>query len=384
MNPLFYICKKTMIKRIIESSISDKMHKGKAIILIGPRQVGKTTLLKGILQSISNVLILNGDDPTTQRILNRPNQMQLKQIVGNNKIVFIDEAQRINEIGITAKLMVDEFPGVQLIMTGSSAFELSQQTHEPLTGRKWSFNLWPISWQEWQEHIGFLQSEQDLENRLVLGFYPDVLNDQNNTTRVLLELADSYLYKDVLIYGNLKKPEEIQKLLQAIAYQIGNEVSLRELGEIVGIDPKTAERYIGILEKAFIIFRLSPFSRNLRNEIKSNRKIYFYDNGIRNAIIGQLQPLSARQDIGQLWENFLISERFKRLNYSGLLHNKYFWRTAQQQEVDYVEERNGNLYGYEFKWSNKRKFSFPKTFTTTYNSQNLLVNRENFRDFLLT
>lgn len=373
-----------MIKRILENSISDKMHKGKAIILVGPRQVGKTTLLKGILQSISNVLILNGDDPTTQRILNRPNQMQLKQIVGNNKIVFIDEAQRINEIGITAKLMVDEFPDVQLIMTGSSAFELSQQTHEPLTGRKWSFNLWPISWQEWQEHIGFIQSEQDLENRLVLGFYPDVLNDQNNSTRVLLELADSYLYKDVLIYGNLKKPEEIQKLLQAISYQIGNEVSLRELGEIVGIDPKTAERYIGILEKAFIIFRLSPFSRNLRNEIKSNRKIYFYDNGIRNAIIGQLQPLSARQDIGQLWENFLISERFKRLNYSGLLHNKYFWRTAQQQEVDYVEERNGNLYGYEFKWSEKRKFSFPKTFTTTYNSENLLVNRENFRDFLLT
>jgi len=372
-----------MINRTLEENILSKLHKGKAIIVVGPRQVGKTTLLKRILQSVSSVLILNGDDPTTQRILNRPNLMQLKQILGNSKVVFIDEAQRINEIGITAKLIVDEFPSVQLIMSGSSAFELSQQTHEPLTGRKWSFNLWPISWQEWQNHIGYVQSEQDLENRLVLGFYPDVLNNQTDSGRVLMELADSYLYKDVLIYGNLKKPEEIQKLLQAIAYQVGNEVSLRELGEIVGVDPKTAERYIGILEKAFIIFRLNPFSRNLRNEIKSNRKIYFYDNGIRNAVIGQLQPLSARQDIGQLWENFLISERLKQLSYSNLLHNKYFWRTAQQQEVDYVEERDGKLFGFEFKWSEKRKFSFPKTFTSNYNSENLLVNRENFRDFLL-
>lgn len=372
-----------MIKRTLEDAIQSKLHKGKAIILVGPRQVGKTTLLKGILQPISEVLTLNGDDPTTQRVLNLPNLMQLKQIVGNSKILFIDEAQRINEIGITAKLIVDEFPNVQLIMSGSSAFELAQQTHEPLTGRKWTFNLWPISWQEWQEHAGYIQSEQDLENRLVLGFYPDVLSTQVDSSRVLAELADSYLYKDVLIYGNLKKPEEIQKLLQAIAYQVGNEVSLRELGETVGIDPKTVERYINILEKAFIIFRLNPFSRNLRNEIKSNRKIYFYDNGIRNAVIGQLQPVSARQDIGQLWENFLISERLKQLSYSNSLHNKYFWRTAQQQEVDYVEEQNGKIFGYEFKWNERRKYSFPKTFTTTYNSENLVVNRENFRDFLL-
>jgi uncharacterized protein len=373
-----------MIKRVLEQQISSQLFKGKAIIITGPRQTGKTTLIKTILKPHDEVaLYLDGDDPIVNQILTRPNTRQLNQIIGIHKIVFIDEAQRIKEIGLTSKIIVDQFPSIQLILSGSSAFELAQQTHEPLTGRKWTYKLWPVSWSEWQSKIGYIHSEQDLETRLVMGFYPDVLNHENEPVRILRELTDSYLYKDVLMYGNLKKPEEIQKLLQALAYQVGNEVSLRELGETVGVDPKTIARYIGFLEQAFVIFRLQPFSRNLRNEIKSHHKIYFYDNGIRNAIIGQLQSLQARNDVGQLWENFLISERIKFLNYSDINANTYFWRTAQQQEVDYIEEIEGKLQGYEFKWSEKRKVKFPKTFTQNYQSINNVINRSNFREFVM-
>ncbi|OFX27508.1 MAG: ATPase [Bacteroidetes bacterium GWA2_31_9] len=373
-----------MLERKIETQIQEYLFKGKAIILLGPRQTGKTTLIKKILSKyISETLFLDGDDPTVFQILNRPNTQQLKQIIGKHTIIFIDEAQRINDIGLTSKIIIDQFPDVQLILSGSSAFELSQQTNEPLTGRKYTFFLSPISWEEWQNNIGYLKAEQDVENRLVFGFYPDVLNNEKEPVRILKELTDSYLYKDIFMYGNLKKPEEIQKLLQAIAYQVGSEVSLRELGEIVGLDPKTIERHITILERAYVIFRLYPFSRNLRNEIKSNRKIYFYDNGIRNAVINQLQPLPARQDIGILWENFLISERMKFLNYNNINANRYFWRTLQQQEIDYIEEINGKLFAYEFKWNEKRKVKFSKTFTENYSSENYIINRSNFREFVI-
>ena len=279
--------------------------------------------------------------------------------------------------------MVDQLPEVQVILSGSSAFELANHTNEPLTGRKWTYQLWPGSWQEWQDHVGYVKAEQDLENRLVFGFYPDVLNHPHEAEIVLKELTESYLYKDVLIFGNLKKPIEIQKLVRALAYQLGNEVSNSELGQIVGVDPKTIDRYITILEQAKVVYRLAPLSRNLRNEIKSNRKVYFYDNGVRNAIIGQLQPLAIRQDIGALWENFLMSERLKVVQYHQLNLNSYFWRTRQQQEVDYVEEKNGKFFGYEFKWNERRKVKFPKTFTEAYNANNLIINRSNFRDFIL-
>ncbi len=373
-----------MISRDIEKQIQDKLFKGKAIILTGPRQTGKTTLINNLLQAHQHqTLYLDGDDPTVIKLLDRPNTEQLKQLIGNKRIVFIDEAQRIKDIGITAKIIVDQLKDKQLILTGSSSFELTQQIHEPLTGRKWTFNLWPVSWNEWQHHTGFLKAEQDFENRIVWGMYPDVLNNPHEATRVLKELTDSYLYKDVLMYGAIKKPEEIKNLLQALAFQIGNEVSFRELSEIVRIDSKTIARYIDILEKAFVIIKLMPFSKNLRNEIKSNHKIYFYDNGIRNALIGQLQPLSVRQDVGALWENFLISERKKALTYTQPLTNSYFWRTTQQQEIDYVEETEGKIYGYEFKWNPKRKAKFSKTFVEKYNAICQIVNRNNFRDFVL-
>lgn len=373
-----------MFSRIIERGIYDSFFSGKAIILIGPRQVGKTTLVNKLLTSYQQeFILLNGDDPTIIQLLQNVNTEQLLQIIGAKKIVFIDEAQRIPNIGITAKIIIDHFKSVQLILSGSSAIEINQQTQEPLTGRKWTYYLWPISWEEYQAEVGYVQAEQDLETRLVFGFYPDVINRKMRQKETLQELSDSYLYKDILIYGNIKKPDVIQKLVQALAHQLGNEVSYKEVGELVGIDPKTVSHYIDLLEKTFVLFRLPTFSRNLRDEIKTNRKIYFYDNGIRNAAIGQFQAISNRSDVGALWKNFLVSERIKLVSYNKMPLLNYFWRTKQQQEVDYVEEIEGKIFGYEFKWNPRRKIHFPTTFTNTYNAINKGITRENFREFVI-
>ena len=373
-----------MISRSIEKQIAGKFFSGKAIIITGPRQSGKTTLVMKLLESYRDeCLIINGDDPVSERMFNRPNTEQLRQIIGKHRIVFIDEAQRIPFIGLTSKLITDTFKEVQLILSGSSSFELMNQTQEPLTGRKWTFSLWPINWQEWQDYSGYLKAEQDLENRLIFGFYPEVLMNPADQRSVLQELTESYLYKDILIYGNIKKPEMIQRLVQALAWQVGNEVSYTELAQITGLDPKTTSAYIDVLEKAYILFRLPSFSRNLRNEIKTNRKIYFYDNGIRNAVIGQFQAHNNRTDIGALWENFLISERRKLLFYQKQVASQHFWRTKQQQEVDYVETKDGKVFGFEFKWNPARTISFPKTFTESYNSINKGITRESFREFVV-
>lgn len=372
-----------MITRFIEQQIKDRMFGGKAIVLTGARQVGKTTLLNLILLPwIEETLVLDGDDPVTHNLLDRPNIEQIRQMIGKNRIVFIDEAQRIKDIGLTAKIIVDKLKTVQLILSGSSSFDLMERIGEPLTGRKWAFTLWPVSWNEWQDFAGYLKAEQDLENRLVYGFYPDVLSNLPDQQIILKELASSYLYKDILMLANIKKPDVLQKLVQALAWQTGNEVSYNELSSIVGIDSKTVGNYIDILEKAYVIFRLPAFSRNHRDEIKTTRKIYFYDNGIRNAAIGQFQPISLRQDIGALWENFLISERIKLIHYLNQNTQYYFWRTRQQQEIDYVEESEGNIFGFEFKWNEKRKVHFPKTFTEKYQAQTHLITRKNFREFL--
>jgi len=373
-----------MVNRIIGPEISKRFFSKKAIIVTGPRQAGKTTLVLKLIEPYKDkALIVNGDDPVTEQLFGRPNTEQLRQIIGKNKILFIDEAQRIPDIGLTSKLIVDNFKEVQLILSGSSSFELMNRTQESLTGRKWTFSLWPINWQEWQDYSGYLKAEQDLANRLVFGLYPEVLMNLTDQQTILQELTDSYLYKDILIYGNIKKPETIQRLVQALAWQVGSEVSYTELAQITGLDPKTASTYIDVLEKAFIVFRLPSFSRNLRNEIKTNRKIYFYDNGVRNAVIGQFQPLQNRQDTGTLWENFLVSERRKQLFYKKSAAMQYFWRTKQQQEIDYVESRDGKVYGYEFKWNPKRTILFPKTFTEAYDSINKGITRENFREFVM-
>ncbi len=373
-----------MINRIIEQEIAKRFFSKKAIIVTGPRQSGKTTLILKLIEPYKReTLIVNGDDPVTEQLFGRPNTEQLRQIIGKNKILFIDEAQRIPNIGLTSKLIVDNFKEVQLILSGSSSFELMNRTQEPLTGRKWTFSLWPVNWQEWQEYTGYLKAEQDLENRLIFGLYPEVLMNLSDQQAILQELTDSYLYKDILIYGNIQKPDMIQKLVQALAWQIGSEVSYAELSQMVGLDAKTVSNYIDVLEKAFILFRLPAFSRNLRNEIKTNRKIYFYDNGVRNAVVGQFLPLQSRQDTGALWENFLISERRKQIFYQRSATLQYFWRTKQQQEIDYVETRDGKVRGYEFKWNPKRSSSFPKTFTEAYDSINKGINRENFREFVM-
>lgn len=381
-----YFCQKyhSMIKRILENLVNEQLFQKKVLLLYGPRQVGKTTLLKKIISDFEGkTLFLNADDPTVFNLLNRPNTMQLRQLIADHKLFVIDEAQQIPEIGLTSKLIIDTFEGVQLILSGSSSFELASRTQEPLTGRKRMLFLFPVSFSEWQNHIGFLQAEQDLENRLVFGFYPEILNKTTDQSVALRELTDSYLYKDVLMYGNLKRPDEIKKLLQALAFQLGSEVSYAELSAQCGLDPKTVERYIEILEKAFIIFRLQSFSRNLRNEIKKGRKIYFYDNGIRNAVINQLQFWAGRQDKGALWENFLVSERLKHNSYGSRYVNTYFWRTTQQQEIDFVEEINGKIMAYEFKWNEKKNVRFPTSFLNEYHPEVAVIHRNNFRNFVM-
>ena len=372
-----------MIKRILQSWIKKKMFNRKAIILIGPRQVGKSTLVNSILKDYDDVLVLNGDDPAIQKLMDRPNTEQIRNIIGKSTVLFIDECQRISEIGLTSKIITDQFKDVQLILSVSSSFDLRNRTSEPLTGRKWTAMMWPVSWHEWQNYAGYVKAQQDLSNRLVHGFYPDVLMNPSNAAEVLVELADSYLYKDILTFSNIKKPDEVRNLVQALAWQVGSEVSYREVSQLCGLDPKTVASYIDILEKAFIIFRLPSYSRNLRNEIKEGRKIYFYDNGIRNAAIGQLQPFDLRSDKGALWENFLMSERKKLLSYSKSSATSYFWRTTAQQEIDYVEELQGDLSAFEFTFNPKRKKAISSTFSSNYNVFGTIIHSDNFRDFIM-
>jgi len=373
--------KKIMYTRLLENIIKEKVNSGKAIVVVGARQVGKTTLIKKILEK-NEYLFLDADDPTVRNMLTNPNTEQIRNFIGKNSIVFIDEAQRITGIGITLKIITDQFKNVQLFVSGSSSFDLGNKLNEPLTGRKWEYELFPISWEEYEKNIGYLKAEQQIENRLLYGFYPEVLNNSANEKDVLKNLVNSYLYRDILAFSEIRKPEVLEKLLQALALQMGNEVNYNELSQIVGINKITIQKYIEILEKGYIIFRLNSFSRNIRNEIKKNRKIYFYDNGIRNMIIGNFSPLDLRIDKGALWENFLISERRKQNMYKNTFAKMYFWRTKQQQEVDFVEEKNGHVIGYEFKWKAKGKVKFPSTFINRYNSKIEVIDRDNFRNFV--
>jgi len=371
-----------MIQRILSGTLKSHLGEGKALIVLGPRQVGKTTLLSGLLKN-EDSLFLNGDDPTVRNLLEGANTVTLKQLIGTHRYLFIDEAQRIMNIGLTLKLITDEIKSCQLIVSGSSAFELRNQTHEPLTGRKWEYQLFPISWKEFESHVGFLAAEQQLETRLVFGFYPEVINRMGEERMILGQLSESYLYKDLFVMANsIKRPELLEKILQALAYQIGNEVSHNEIAQLVGSDNETVSRYIDLLIKSYVIFPLYSFSRNLRNEIKTNRKYYFYDNGFRNAVIGNYHALANRNDVGGLWENFLVSERKKRNAYLGAHGRSYFWRTTSQQEIDYLEEYDGGIHAYEFKWNPKAKYRFPKSFVESYSPTTNKIDRGNFRTFL--
>lgn len=371
-----------MYTRYLSEIIKNRIGSGKAIVVIGPRQVGKTTLIESILET-KYYLLLDGDDPKTRTLLTEPNTEEIRTILGKYKFVFIDEAQRIEGIGLTMKIITDRFKDIQLFASGSSSFDLSNKINEPLTGRKWEYHLFPISWEEYENHHGYLYVEQQLENRLLYGFYPDVLNNSGDEINVLRNLVNSYLYRDILSYSDIRKPEVLDKLVQALALQVGSEVNYSELAQIVNVDKNTISKYIDILQKGYIIFKLSSFSRNVRNEIKTNKKIYFYDNGIRNMIIGNFNPIDLRTDKGALWENFLISERVKQIEYKQSLARIYFWRTKQQQEVDFVEEKSGKIFGYEFKWNNKRNSKLPKTFTEAYNAESSMIDKDNFREFVL-
>lgn len=372
-----------MIKRQIQSSIEACFFKGKAVIIYGARQVGKTTLIKNIQKKeYPNSLFINCDETDYRAILTDISSTELKEIVGSKNVVFIDEAQRVKNIGLTLKLFVDNFPEKQVIATGSSSLDLSDEIVEPLTGRKYEFQLFPFALSELEDKYSFLETKRILENRIIMGMYPEIVNKSDEAEILLKSLSSSYLYKDVLQYQEIRKPELLEKLLTALALQIGSEVSYNELANLLGVSKQTVANYIQLLEKSFVIFRLSPFSRNLRNELTKLRKIYFYDTGIRNAIINNFNPMEMRQDTGQLWENFMISERFKQNSILGRQVNTYFWRTHQQQEIDYLEDSKGNLKGFEFKWKSG-KYRIPKIFLKTYpGSEVQLITRNNFQKFI--
>ena len=369
-----------MISRYIEKIVTEKMHGGKAIVLVGARQVGKTTLIKKLLNNF-DYLFLDADDPTVRQLLSSPNTEEIRTLIAEHKIVFLDEAQRIPGIGLTLKIITDQFKDVQLIVSGSSSFDLGNALNEPLTGRKWEYELYPITWEEYENSIGYLKSTQQLENRLIYGFYPEVINNQGKERETLMNLVNSYLYRDILAFSDIRRPEVLEKLLQALALQMSNEVNYNEIAQLIGVNKVTVQKYIEILEKGYIVFRLTSFSGNLRNEIKQNRKIYFYDNGIRNMIIGNFTALDLRQDKGALWENFLISERLKQNKYKQTFSKMYFWRTKQQQEIDLVEVLNANIFGYEIKWQNKNT-RFPETFSKNYDSICKVIDKNNFREFV--
>jgi len=371
------------ITRQIQNDMEKTLFKGKIVILYGARQVGKTTLVKKILEKHKNDSIyLNCDEPDIRTALTNKTSTELKSFIGSKRLIIIDEAQRVKNIGLTLKLIADNFPKTQIIATGSSSFELSNKISEPLTGRKTEFFLYPFSINELSQLYSPLEMGRLLEERLVFGMYPEIIFANADKKKRARELATSYSYKDVLAYQDIRNPELLEKLLQALALQIGGEVSYTELGMTVGANKVTVENYIRILEQAYIIFRVGPFSRNIRNELKKKRKIYFYDLGLRNALINNLNPLSLRSDVGALWENFMVSERIKRNNNVGISANTYFWRTSAGKEIDYIEDLNGKLSGYEFKWQ-KNNFSTPKEFLTAYPESTVtVINRDNYLDFI--
>ncbi len=370
-----------MIERDITTSIIEDWDNKKAIVLLGPRQVGKTTLIQFLVAN-KNVLWINGDDPQVRLTFSNANLNFLLQTVREYEVVVIDEAQRIENIGLVIKMLIDARLNKQFIVTGSSSLDLGNRINEPLTGRKWEHQLFPLSWNEVKNHYSFAGAINRFDEFLIYGLYPEVVIEDKKQ-KVLLQLAGSYLYKDVLELVNIKKPDLLMKLLHALALQMGSEVSYNELSKILGVDRMTVVNYIDLLEKVFVIFRLYPYSSNQRNEITAKPKIYFYDNGIRNAIIGQFQPLPSRQDKGILFENFFISEKMKQLNYKGFYGKTHYWRNTQQAEIDFLELLENEIIAYEIKYSPTKKVVFSKSFTEKYHPKNsIVINKDNFWEYL--
>ncbi len=373
-----------MVERHIQSNIQSLLGGGKAIVIMGARQVGKSTLLRQMLGERQDVIWMNGDDLDIQELFSNMTSTRIRAILGSKRILVIDEAQRISDIGLRLKLITDQVPDVQVIATGSSSFELASKVNEPLTGRKREFRMYPLAFGEMVQHTQFLDEVRMIPHRMVYGYYPEVVCTPGDERAILKELSDSYLYKDVLSLDSINKPDKLVRLLKALALQIGSQVSYNEIGTLIGLDSKTVERYVDILEKSFIVFRLGTFSRNLRNELKASRKIYFWDLGIRNAVIGNLAQIENRTDAGELWENFVIAERMKRNAYKGSFAQSYFWRTRQQHEIDYLEEEDGILYAFEFKWNlRKANAKCPESFKMAYpEAVYKVITPENIEEFL--
>ena len=375
-----------ILRRHIQKSIEDSLFKGKIIVIYGARQVGKTILVKEIQKKYpDHSLYLNCDEPDIKNALSDKTSTQLKAYFGNNRLVIIDEAQRVTNIGITLKLIFDTFPEVQVIATGSSSFELANKIVEPLTGRKREFFLTPLTVSEYMSLSSPIEFQRMIENRMLFGMYPGVvINDSREERKNIEEIAKSYLYKDILEFNKIRNPESVEKLLKALALQVGNEVSYNELALTAGINKATVEKYIQILEQAFIIFRLKPYYKNARNELTKLRKIYFYDLGIRNAIINNFNHFDERNDVGTLWENFVISERMKKNSVEDVTVTPYFWRTIEGREIDYLEDMGNTLSAYEIKWSELNSSAVaPKTFSDNYpKTPYKVITPENFFDFV--
>ena len=374
------------IQRKLYPIINSKLFKGKAVIILGARQVGKSTLMNSISDNLDlPTLKLNCDDTEIRDLLKDINSFNLKLLIGSNKLILIDEAQRVENIGLVIKRIVDEYADVQVMASGSSSLQLGDALNEPLTGRKYEYSLYPISTGELYDTMGLVTTRQMLEARMLYGSYPEIITHPEKSKELLDYLSDSYLYKDILELEQIRKPVVLQKILLALALQIGSEVSYNEVANTVGSDPKTVEKYIDLLTKSYVLYPLYGFSRNLRNELKKTKKIFFYDTGIRNAIIHNFSPIQYRTDIGPLWENFFIMERIKRNCYKGIKANYYFWRTKTQQEIDFIEEYDGKIKIFEMKWNiRKANSKFPASFVKAYRPAVMhVVTPDNYLEFLL-
>jgi len=375
------------IERYMEEVLSDRVQKGKVMLLLGPRRVGKTSLIEKYLkESHDNCFIGSGDDINVRSVLSSENSAMIVSAFKNYEVVFIDEAQRIPNIGWGLKILVDSMKEVKIIATGSSSFDLSNKTGEPLTGRQTVSYLYPVSAMELNQNYGGMHVIQNLINYLIFGTYPETLLAQNYHEKAvyLNNLRNSYLFKDILELENIKNPEKLSDLLKLIAFQIGNEVSLNELSNSLGIAKQTVERYLDLLEKTYVIIKVRAFSGNLRKEISKSARYYFWDNGIRNSIINNFNLPDARMDMGMLWENFCFVERIKKQKYQQIISNNYFWRTYDKQEIDLIEEREGKLFAYEFKWNPKKSSKVPNAFVEAYKNVNYeCITPENFLEFLI-
>jgi uncharacterized protein len=375
-----------MFVRKLGETINSYLNDNKAILIFGARQTGKTTLLRNMFGGREDVVWLYGDNRDTHMLLEGYSATRYKTLFAPYKLMIIDEAQNIGNIGKIIKIFTDQIPEIKVIATGSSAFDLANKTAEPLTGRKWELQLYPLSFAEMCQHHQLVEELKQIPFRMLYGYYPEVLNNPGREKEVLKSLTDSYLYKDLLIWSNIKHSDMLVRLLQLLALQIGNEVSHLELSQSLGIDRGTVERYLDVLEKTYIIFRLNSFSRNHRNELKKAKKVYFCDNGLRNALIANFAPLNLRNDTGALWENFLLSERRKLMKYNNIWSNTWFWRTTTKVEIDYLEDHDGQLSAYEFKWNplKNKTVKPPESFMDAYpGSKFNVITPQNIETFLL-